>query len=279
MFLGHASSSDHNSWATVTVWGNSFVLQFTMLGYIYTRTECPKRKGQYSERSSFGHSKKKVYMYCTCVLFRPISETELFHYTVPKLLIWKRYYILFLIPVFIVQVTKLVQFTSYNTFSKIPPSTSMHFATRARTWRVARLYSVQCSEVALSRKPFGIGHMYTYTFLLLMTDTVTSQNTDLSSWATLHAHECRGFARRPSWLDQRTIPQFIWRDWNKLRETIIICVLTDSNRALPKFEKRALPLRYPVRRGNTWNAVSAYYTQSCYKELWYYFPYKDVKQS
>jgi hypothetical protein len=31
--------------------------------------------------------------------------------TVPKLLIRKRYYVLFLIPVFIVQVTKLVQFT------------------------------------------------------------------------------------------------------------------------------------------------------------------------
>jgi hypothetical protein len=43
-------------------------------------------------------------------------------------------------PVFIVQVTELVQFTQYNTFSKIPPSISMHFATRVRTWRVARLY-------------------------------------------------------------------------------------------------------------------------------------------
>jgi hypothetical protein len=29
----------------------------------------------------------------------------------------------------------------------VPPSTSMHFATRVRTWRVARLYSVQCSTV------------------------------------------------------------------------------------------------------------------------------------
>jgi hypothetical protein len=31
----------------------------------------------------------------------------------------------------------------HNTFSKIPPSTSVHFATLVRTWRVARLYSVQ----------------------------------------------------------------------------------------------------------------------------------------
>jgi hypothetical protein len=30
-------------------------------------------------------------------------------------------------------------------FTKIPPSTSMHFATRVRAWRVARLYCVQCT--------------------------------------------------------------------------------------------------------------------------------------
>jgi hypothetical protein len=40
---------------------------------------------------------------------------------------------------------KLVQFIYYNTFSKIPSSTLVHFATRVRTWRVARLYSVQCT--------------------------------------------------------------------------------------------------------------------------------------
>jgi hypothetical protein len=51
----------------------------------------------------------------------------------------------------------------------------MHFADRVRTWRVARLYS----EMALSRKAFGIGHMYIYSFFLLkMTDIMTSQNTD-----------------------------------------------------------------------------------------------------
>jgi hypothetical protein len=70
---------------------------------------------------------------CTCVLFRTVSEIELFHCTVIKLLIRKRHYILFLIPVFIVQVVKLVQFTQCSTFFKIPPSASMH------TWCVARL--------------------------------------------------------------------------------------------------------------------------------------------
>ena len=29
--------------------------------------------------------------------------------------------------------------TVYNKYSKIPPSTSMHFTTRVKTWRVVRL--------------------------------------------------------------------------------------------------------------------------------------------
>jgi hypothetical protein len=77
---------------------------------------------------SIGHSKQKsAYVH--------VSYSERFprfHRTVAKLLIRKRYYVLFLIPVFIVQMTKLVQFTSNNTFSKIPPSKSMHSATRVR---------------------------------------------------------------------------------------------------------------------------------------------------
>jgi hypothetical protein len=31
-----------------------------------------------------------------------------------------------------------------------------------------------------------MGHKYIYTFLLRMTDTMTSQNTDLSSWESLY---------------------------------------------------------------------------------------------
>jgi hypothetical protein len=54
----------------------------------------------------------------------------------------------------------------------------MYYASLVRTWRVARLYS----ETALSRKSFGIGHMYKNTFLLRMTDTMTYQNIDLYSW-------------------------------------------------------------------------------------------------
>jgi hypothetical protein len=92
-----------------------------------------------------------------------VSEIHLFHCRVPKLLIKKRYYLLFLMLVFIVQVTKLVPFTQYNTFSKIPPSTPMHFETPVRTWHVAHLYS----KIALSWKLFRIGHMYIYIFFCL----------------------------------------------------------------------------------------------------------------
>jgi hypothetical protein len=45
------------------------------------------------------------------------------------------------------------------------------------------------SEIALSRKPFGIRHMHIYTFLLRMTDTMPSQNIDLSSWDTLYIRQ------------------------------------------------------------------------------------------
>jgi hypothetical protein len=84
-----------------------------------------------------------MYMYM-CPIPNGFRDTaaSLYNYkTVDK----KRYYVLFLLPVFIVQVTKLVPFTKYNTFSNIPQRTSVHFATCGRTWRVDRLYS----EIAL----------------------------------------------------------------------------------------------------------------------------------
>jgi hypothetical protein len=47
-------------------------------------------------------------------------------------------------------------------------------------------YSVLYSEIALSRKPFGVEHMYIYTLLLRMTDALISQNIDFSTWDTLY---------------------------------------------------------------------------------------------
>jgi hypothetical protein len=70
-----------------------------------------------------------------CMYMCPIPNSfqiGLFHYTVPKLLIRK--------------ILRTVSNTGiYCSSNKIPPSTSMNFATRVRTWRVARLYSVQCT--------------------------------------------------------------------------------------------------------------------------------------
>jgi hypothetical protein len=43
-----------------------------------------------------------------------------------------------------------------------------------------------CSEMALPWKLVRTGHTYIYTFLLRMTNTMTFQNTDLSSWDTLY---------------------------------------------------------------------------------------------
>jgi hypothetical protein len=51
---------------------------------------------------------------------------------------------------------------------------------------VCIVYSVLYSEIALSRKPFRIGHVCIYTFLLRMTDIMTFQNIDLSSWDILY---------------------------------------------------------------------------------------------
>jgi hypothetical protein len=73
----------------------------------------PGRKVNILGDHSIGNSKTKFVNVCVhmCVLLRTVSEIELFHCTVPKLLIRKRCYVMFLIPVFIFQVTKLVQFT------------------------------------------------------------------------------------------------------------------------------------------------------------------------
>jgi hypothetical protein len=108
-----------------------------------------------------GHSKQKSVI-CTsiCALFRTVSDAELYHYTVPTLLARKRDYVLFLISVFTVQVTKLVQFTKYNTFSKIPPSVQQNSS---------------ISGIVRNRTHVQIH------FLLRMTDTMTSQNIELSS--------------------------------------------------------------------------------------------------
>jgi hypothetical protein len=50
------------------------------------------------------------------------------------------------------------------------------------------------SEIALSQKPFGIGHMYIHNSLLRMSDTVTFHNIELYSWGILYTPlKCKKF--------------------------------------------------------------------------------------
>jgi hypothetical protein len=159
-----------------------------------------------------------MYVYIhTCALFRRVDcEIELCHYMFPKLFIRKRYYVLFLIPVFIVQVIKLVQFPQYNILSKIPLSTSMHFAARVRTWRVARLYSVQWNS-SLSETVRNRTHVHIQFSLLRMADNVTSQNIDVSSWDILciGKHVIRHLY--PFWIGK-------WHPWpDHLCDTLSMC--------------------------------------------------------
>jgi hypothetical protein len=80
----------------------------------------------------------------------------------------------------------------YNT-----PTMSLSTVTMTRCFTLIHMWerrTILCakskllySEIALPQKPFRIGYMYIHTFLLRMTDTMTFQNTDLSSWDTLYS--------------------------------------------------------------------------------------------
>jgi hypothetical protein len=64
----------------------------------------------------------------------------------------------------------------------------MHFASRVRTWRVARLYNVQCNS-SISETVRNRTHLNIHC-LLRMTDTMTSQNADLCSSDTIYIVTC-----------------------------------------------------------------------------------------
>ena len=73
----------------------------------------------------------------TCVLFQTVSEIELFECTTAKLLI-RKICVRTVCNIGIHCSSNRVG-TVYNKCSKNPPSTSMHFATRVKTWRVVLL--------------------------------------------------------------------------------------------------------------------------------------------
>ena len=81
---------------------------------------------------------------------------------IAKLLIRKRYYeyVLFLIPVLIVQVTELVEFViDVRKFEDSHASDSGAAGREGRTILGAQANPLY-SQMAVSRKPFGIGHMF-----------------------------------------------------------------------------------------------------------------------
>jgi hypothetical protein len=101
------------------------------------------------------------------------------------------------------------------------------------------------SEIAVSQKPFRIGHMYIYTFLLRITNTMTSQNIDLSSWDTLYRHTWFGIVSQCWTQIQRMFPpvwpqeQIALNTWGK-RRTLIIRSKTDSDEAIHKASQKLL---------------------------------------
>jgi hypothetical protein len=87
--------------------------------------------------------------------------------------------------------------------------------------------------------------MYIYTLLLIMTDTMTSQNTDLSSWDTLYRHTLFGIVSHGWTQIQRILPP-VWpqeqtalNSWGKSR-TVIIRLKTDSDEAIHKAGQKLL---------------------------------------
>jgi hypothetical protein len=66
---------------------------------------------------------------------------------------------------------------------------------------VCTAYSVLYSEIALSRKPFGIGHMYTI-FLLRMSDTMTSQNMTFLLGHSVRVEDLKG-KQTPTFLSHK----------------------------------------------------------------------------
>jgi hypothetical protein len=119
--------------------------------------ECRRRKGQCSGSHSIGHYKRKVYMYM-CPIPNGFRDTAISLYS----------------PLYTVQ-------TSYTPC----PHTSckVHWCLRRNFLKCITLLTILelYSEITLYSE---IWHMYIYTFLLRMTDTMTSQNIDLSSWDT-----------------------------------------------------------------------------------------------
>jgi hypothetical protein len=78
--------------------------------YILNIEDVPGGKVNILGGHSIGHSKEKI-LYVHVSYSERFLRRELFHCTFPKTLIRKRYHVLFLISVLIVQVMKFIQFS------------------------------------------------------------------------------------------------------------------------------------------------------------------------
>jgi hypothetical protein len=76
-------------------------------------------------------------------------------------------------------------------------------------FHVNNKFHIRNSEIALSRKPFGIWRMYILQFFRRMTANMTSQNTDLSFWDTLYTKQIGRKAYRQREYDSQNFDNFV----------------------------------------------------------------------
>jgi hypothetical protein len=82
------------------------------------------------------------------------------------------------------------------------------------------IYLISPSETARNRT------LYIYTFLLRVTDTMTSQNIDLFSWDTLHTPDYWASHLRNSFQSPRRGPQSSFRVFPVRNNLVVWCFLT-----------------------------------------------------
>jgi len=153
---------------------------------------------------------------CTCVIFRTVSEIQLFHCRVAKPPTIRNSAHTKPSTVFNISsgttiaeavnvqhisifgicedVRHFAQYSySVTHYQQLQQPTDASYSGAVRrewTTILGAISKLLYSATTLSPKPFGIGHVYIYTFLLRMTETITSQNIGLSSWDTRYIPGC-----------------------------------------------------------------------------------------
>jgi hypothetical protein len=85
--------------------------------------------------------------------------------------------------------------------------------------------------IDLSRKPFALVQVYRYTFLLIMVETMASQNIDISAWNTLCV-----------WCDMQIVSFVPETNCNKLKQTVTnLCITQNTGDSLMSAESAGWP--------------------------------------